>query len=282
MKKILIFGASGLLGNAMYKYLSADKHFDVYGTINRDLEQLSKDQKIFRLNILNYSEILKIIEKIRPDWIINCIADIRVNPDDLTKYFFINSLFPQLLDYYRSDFNYRLIHISSNGVFSGDKNQSYDSSDNPDAKDVYGISKILSERVNNLVIRTSIIGHSLNNDAGLLDWFLNTKEKAVSGYAKVYWNGVATLTLAKIVGRIIQKNIILDNHIVQIASEKLSKYELIKLFKNIYNTKTQINREDDNISNKTLNPSREQRIYFDDLIIPLANQIKELKHFYKK
>ena len=93
MKKILIFGASGLLGNAMYRYLSLNNCFDVYGTINGDFKHFSNDKKILHLDILNYCEISKIIKNIRPDWIINCIADIRVNPDDPVKYFYINSIY---------------------------------------------------------------------------------------------------------------------------------------------------------------------------------------------
>lgn len=282
MKKILIFGVSGLLGNAMYKYLSSNKLFDICGTIHNDTQNFSGKNSFQCLDVLNYDDISKIIDKIRPDWIINCIVDTKNRSGDSANFFFINSIFPQLIQYYSSYHNYRFINFSSNGVFDGDRNRSYRDNDIPDAKDMYGISKILSEKIESLVIRTSIIGHSLNGKSGLLDWFLNTEEKEVFGHAKVYWNGVTTLTLAKVTEKIIQDNAIFGNEVMQITSEKKSKYELLKLFKNIYKNNVTIKEEKRCVENKTLKPSWHQENYFSDLIIPIADQIRELKRFYEK
>jgi dTDP-4-dehydrorhamnose reductase len=148
---------------------------------------------------------------------------------------------------------------------------------------IYCVSKFLGEvrQLPSLTIRTSIIGRELNNNRNLLDWFLSTTSHSVNGFAQVYWNGVSTITIAKIIKLIIEENINFNKPLIQIASDTVTKYDLLCFFKDIFNKDIDIIKYLDTASNKTLIPSIEQEKFFKNLIPPIKNQIEELKKFYE-
>lgn len=282
MKRILIFGVSGILGNAVYKYLSFNPKFEVYGTVLSKSNYFNNNDRIYSVDISNPSTVTQTIEKTSPDWIINCIVK-KEPTENLQDYFYVNSVFPQLISFYCPIYKYRLIHISTNGVFNGQKGKSYKDSETPDADDIYGISKILSENIDAIIFRTSIIGHSVDRKGGLLDWFLFSKERKVKGYSKVFWNGITTLTLAKIIEKTIVSNILPNKPVVQISSNKvINKYELLSLLGQVYEKNTLITKAIDMKENKTLYPSSVQSEYYEEYIKPIPEQIMALKSFYEK
>jgi dTDP-4-dehydrorhamnose reductase len=186
----------------------------------------------------------------------------------------------------------RLIHPSSDCVFNGIENRTEDiKSDRdtppysechlPNENGTYGMSKYLGETnlAGNLTIRSSIIGHEVNNCKNLLDWFLQQNNR-VDGYTQVFWNGITTLTWAKIALRIIQKSLYMNRKIIQVASPQIvSKYELLSLFAEVYDKKILIDPIEEPKTNKTLVVSANIEEIINTLK-PLKEQLIELKNFY--
>ena len=151
--------------------------------------------------------------------------------------------------------NFKLIHISTDCVFSGLR-KNYSEKHKPDPKDLYGKSKLNGEfsSTKNLVIRTSIIGHELNNKRGLLEWFLKQK-KEVYGYENAYFSGLTTYELSKII-----YNKILFNKkifgLYHISGNKISKYRLLQKIKKIYKLNLKLNKENNFIIDRSLDCSK--------------------------
>ena len=222
--KILIFGITGLLGNMLYKYFREKNNFEIFGA-SRKNKQYSKNTQNIKIikNLKNENELNKIVETIKPRYIINSIGLVKssINENNILETFYINSYFPKIIEKIATINNCKLIHISTDCVFDGKKGN-YVEEDATNANDLYGISKILGEceSKHSLTIRTSIIGHSNRDKKGLLEWFLSRKKK-IKGYSKAYFSGFTTLELAKILhDNIIKKNNF-QSGIFHLSSKKL-------------------------------------------------------------
>ena len=179
--RVLVLGVTGMLGNAVYRSLHENASFECWGTL-RSSHSLAyfpleaRQQLISNLDVLNQDDLLAVFERVKPDVVINCIGVIKQNAaaKDPLVVLPINSLFPHRLYKICSLTSTRLIHISTDCVFSGEKG-SYVESDLSDAQDLYGKSKYLGELTDlphAVTLRTSIIGHELNSTYALADWFL--------------------------------------------------------------------------------------------------------------
>ncbi len=190
----------------------------------------------------------------------------------------VNSLFPHILDEKSSVYDYKLIHISTDCVFSGYKGE-YIETSITDATTFYGRSKALGEinNSNNITIRTSIIGPEVrNNRIGLLNWFLNQRGE-VRGYTNAIWTGVTTLQLSKSIIEIIDKDICGLIHLVN--GGKISKYELLLLFKKYFKSDVRIIPYEDFICDKSLVKTREDY----NIDVPdYETMIKELAEWMEK
>ena len=229
------------------------------------------------VKIKNYSnkELLDLINENRPCRVINCAA-VKNYKTEGSKLNSINSELPKLLSDIVNSKNDKsqLIHISTNGVFSG-KRGNYTEDEQPDATDVYGISKINGEVINskNIIIRTSIIGPELKNKASLFEWFLNQKSE-INGYTEVKWNGVTTLECAKFIDWIIEKNL---TGLVHLFSKKISKFDLLNILNKIYEKNLKIKPDKTIKLDQTISTSRSDIKY----IVPnLKDMLQELKDFY--
>ncbi len=284
MKKILILGIDGMLGNALARYLEMKDDFIICKTTRKEKVNSNNSAEYF-FNVENNftGKILAIINATKPSVIINCIGFIRPDDtrEDLDKSILINAFFPQILSQVCFDNKIRLIHFSTDCIFNGRKGE-YTELDFPNEKAIYGVSKYLGEtkQVPNLTIRTSIIGKEISNQRNLLDWFLATKNSKVKGYRNVFWNGITTITMARIVERIISQDIIFNKPLIQIASNRVSKFELLGYFQEIFKKDIIIEPDDEVISDKTLIPSVEQDMFFNDLVPAIKDQIVELKKLY--
>lgn len=249
--KILVLGKNGMLGQTVYKYLS--NKYDVVGTTREDFNVL-EDVLEDTINLEDY------------DLVVNCIGLLH-NEKDINKLRAVNTEFPKLLEELSNKYNFKLIHISTDCVFSGEKG-SYTVDDIPDAKEPYGITKAQGEV--DLTLRTSIIGHDdFKKGIGLLNWFLEQEE--CNGYKETYWSGVTTLELAKV----IEKCALIDlKGILQVTNgEKISKYDLLNLIKEVYSLNTIIHEDYSKANDKSLVPNY-------DFNIPSYKQmIKEMKDF---
>lgn len=232
MKKILVIGIKGMAGHMIYNYLEETKLFDVYG-IARNIPDT---KNIFNVDVSNTVQVEKVIQEGTFDYVVNCIGilneDAEENP---SKAIWFNSYFPHFLEEITKNTNTKVIHISTDCVFSGDKGN-YTEDDFKDGIGFYAQSKALGEIVNekDVTIRTSIIGPELNeNGIGLFHWFMSQPVTSnLRGYSKAYWSGLTTLELAKVIVQICKQEI---TGLIQVApSEKIDKYSLISLFNKIY------------------------------------------------
>lgn len=233
-KKILILGSTGMAGHMIYFHL---QNLNKYNVINASYrKKLTKDSLI--VDIKDSLKLKELIETVSPDYIINCIGILIKGAADIENAIYINAYFPHLLKKMADCIQAKLIHISTDCVFSG-KTGKYNENSFRDADDVYGRSKALGEIVDqkHLTIRTSIIGPELKtNGEGLFHWFMNQNFE-VTGYTNAIWGGVTTLELAKAITFILESDTV--SGIIHLTNgTEISKFELLSLFKSIWKVKS--------------------------------------------
>ena len=227
-KQVLVLGSSGLIGHQIYNFL---KDTDKY-----TLHNLSHTRKLVDDTILmdarNENLFIKKVKEISPDYIINCIGILidksEKNPLDAI---YLNAYLPHILKRSADSFGCKLIHISTDCVFSGLKKGPYSESDSKDAKDIYGRTKGLGEIIsqNHLTLRTSVVGPEIKSDGEeLFHWFMN-QSNSIDGFTESIWSGVTTIELARAVDMSISLDISGIYHVTN--NKQINKYELLKLFK---------------------------------------------------
>lgn len=229
-KRVLVFGATGMAGHIAYYYLRTTGKYDMKNVVFR--HKLTDDSII--VNVTDSDAVRDAVRLIKPDIIVNCIGVLikgsKEHPDNAI---FINAYFPHFLKNLSDEVGAKLIHISTDCVFSGKKGH-YTEDDFRDADDVYGRSKALGEVINekDLTIRTSIIGPELKkNGEGLFHWFM-MQHGQVNGFKTAIWGGVTTLELAKAIEYTIDNNL---SGLIQLSNGiGISKYDLLCLFKDIW------------------------------------------------
>jgi len=273
MKKILVVGCKGMAGHVVKSYLESTRNYDVWGLAREVLPQ----KKIINLDVSNTKKLEDVLNKGDFDVVINCIGLLNKTAEDnpeLAVWF--NSYFPQLLASLGSVYNFKLIHISTDCVFSG-KEGGYNENSFKNGVGVYAQSKALGEVINDkdLTFRTSIIGPELkNNGIGLFHWFMNQKEM-ISGYKEAYWTGVTTIELAKAIKRAIDQDLKGLFHLVN--NDKISKYDLIKEFNSIFkNNEIKINTNCEYRIDKSLINNRKD---FDYTVPTYKKMLIEMKEW---
>ena len=279
MTRIFILGSSGMVGHKLFYFLSKDDSYDVIGAARK---KYNKDTVL--TDVRDFKSIKKELDNIKPDIVINCcgllIEDSEKNIFDAIT---INSLLPHyLLDLSISQ-NYKLIHFSTDCVFSGE-NGPYKEDSKKDAVSVYGMTKNLGEMIteNQLTIRTSVIGPDISlKGGGLLNWFLN-QEGVIDGYVKSLWSGVTTLELAKSVKWSIEHDKSGLRHLT--SNKPISKYNLLKIINENLNNKIKINKIDGPKHDRSLINST--KFYYDSdvsyqqIISEMFDDIKINKDLY--
>lgn len=268
--KVLILGSTGMLGHMVYRTLSEMKGYKLFDlSFSKPL-----NSKTMICDVQNTLELEKIIHKIKPNYIVNCIGMlIRKSNEDKEKAIYINAYFPHYLQRLSEQLDFKLIHISTDCVFDGKKGV-YSENSLTNALDVYGKTKALGEFDNqkHLCIRTSIIGPELKeNGEGLMHWLFNQKGK-IFGYKNVFWGGVTTLELAKVIHFSIEKKITGLWNLTN--GEIISKFSLLDKLINVFSIK-QISLETNQkmMSDKSLTSIRDI-----DYKVPSYDQmLKELK-----
>ena len=230
MKKVLLFGATGMAGHIAYYYLLNTGKYEITNVVFRT--PLTEDSII--VDVTNRDAVAEVVRRVQPGIILNCVGVLikgsKEHPDNAIL---INAYFPHLLKKMADEIGAKLIHISTDCVFSG-KRGNYTEDDFRDADDVYGRSKALGEVINDkdLTIRTSIIGPELKkNGEGLFHWFMN-QHGEINGFKTAIWGGVTTLELAKAIDSAIVQN---KSGLVQLSNGVgIAKYDLLQLFKKIW------------------------------------------------
>ncbi|HRE32098.1 MAG TPA: SDR family oxidoreductase [Candidatus Berkiella sp.] len=256
--RILIFGATGMLGSTLFRTLSKKSNFDVYATARsasatKYFSEL-QTKLITGINAENKDCLIKAFIHAKPDVVINCIGLIKQLPqaNDPLSAITINAYLPHELSQLCKLMNCRFIHISTDCVFSGKKGF-YLENDTPDATDVYGRSKLLGEVYDShaITLRTSIIGHELTTHQSLVNWFLAQKDK-VLGYEKAIFSGLPTIELAEIIRKVIEEHPDLTG-LYHIAGNPINKHDLLQLIATTYHKTIDIIRDSQVAIDRSLN-----------------------------
>jgi len=261
-RRILIFGATGMLGSTLFRSFRNEPHFVTFGTIRNPADARLFDPRLNDALIPNVSlhgeaGILDAFSTAQPDIVINCVGIIkqRSYAKDHLQSLEINSSLPHRLARYSSMVGARFIHFSTDCVFSGKKG-GYTEDDLPDAYDLYGRTKFLGEvdYKNAITLRTSIIGHELVSSKSLVDWFLSQKE-TVRGFEKAVFSGLPTGEIARVI----------ENHVIphpdlhglyHVSADPIDKLTLLRLIANVYKKVIRVIPDDKLVIDRSLNSSR--------------------------
>ncbi len=283
--KILILGSAGMAGHVIKSHLSLyNENLEVYDVARSELYVSPS----YLLDVTNFNELRNLITNLKPDFLINCVGILNKSAEENPDLaILVNSYLPHLLEKETKNTKCKIIHISTDCVFSGAKG-GYIESDLKDGVGFYSQSKALGEVINNkdLTIRTSIIGPELNSTGiGLLHWFLNQKND-ISGYSKAYWSGVTTLELAKFIYNVITVDHELNGVFHLTNNLKIDKYSLLKLFQNIFKLNTfEVNSNDKYKIDKSLINTCAKKVFvvsdYETMIHEMRNFILDNKSWYQ-
>lgn len=260
--RVLVLGASGMLGNAAFRLFAESDGFDVMGTVRgeRSRNLFSKSLQsalISGVDVENVDNLMRVVGDTRPDVVINCIGLVKqlAEADDPLAAIPINSLLPHRLARLCAVAGARFIHMSTDCVFSGSKGM-YAESDPSDAKDLYGRSKFLGEvdYPNAVTLRTSIIGHELEGARSLVGWFL-AQSGPVKGFRRAIFSGLPTVEIARLIRDHVLPNPYLHGpH--HVSADPINKYDLLRLVADAYGKSVDIEADDSFVIDRSLDSSR--------------------------
>ena len=271
MKKVLILGATGMLGHAVYGVLRGK--YDLILSL-RNPEKLALLEKFYgenarasRVIIFDAAQVYRdyqqkkgapgpalesLVSQAGPvDHVVNALGvtiPFALNDPGLT--FFVNGAFPHIL---AGIFGEKLVHITTDCAFSGMSGFPYDEKSPKNPPDLYGLSKSLGEPLTCLTLRTSIIGRELDGFTGLLEWFLKQKGKTLTGFANHFWNGITTKQFGRICDKIFQdRGGVPKSGLFHVFSDPVSKYQMLLEFEKKYRLSCEIKADRENKLNRTL------------------------------
>lgn len=260
--RILILGATGMLGSTLFRSFAKDPLFNTFGTIRdfdakRNFIPKLHEAIISNVSVDGEAGLLKAFSISKPEVVINCIGIIKQLPSakDSLACLAINSVLPHRLEKYCEAINARLVHFSTDCVFSGGLGQ-YKEEDFPDCNDLYGRTKLLGEvcSQNSITLRTSIIGHELCRSSSLIDWFLSQNDE-VNGYTNAFFSGLPTIEIARVVKDFVIPNRSLSG-LHHLSVDKISKHELLSLVAKVYKKNIKINADDRLTIDRSLNSDK--------------------------
>jgi len=260
--KVLVLGITGMLGNAMFRLLSADAHLDVFGTARSDasrqrFSEALRDRIVSGVDVENQDSVVKAFGIVRPDVVINCVGLVKqlADANDPLLAVPLNTLLPHRLAALCGATGARLVHISTDCVFSGRKGN-YLESDFPDAYDLYGRTKLLGEvdYPHAITLRTSIIGHELGGSRSLINWFL-AQNGEVQGFTKAVFSGFPTVELSTIVRDYVLPRPDLHG-LYHASAAPINKYDLLQLVAKTYGKTIRINPSERLAIDRSLNSDR--------------------------
>ncbi len=236
-KKILILGSTGLIGHQIHHLLSRDSKYEIIDIAYRNKLHAGT----LLLDIMDEKVLNSEIIRLEPDYVINCVGTlIKESASDPELAIYTNSILPHRLKNICNSLSIKLMHMSTDCVFSGKNKEPYRETDLKDGLDVYAKTKAIGEIIedNHLTIRTSVIGPELKKDGEqLFNWFMSEKGE-IEGFSDAIWSGVTSLELAKGVNWAIENDIC---GLYQLTNGlPISKNEVLKLFKKFTNKKISI------------------------------------------
>lgn len=223
--KVLVLGGTGMAGHIISMYFKEAGH-DVTAFSRSKVEYCNN----INGDITYFQNLKKIIIEGQYDAVINAIGILNQDAENnKSNAVLLNSYLPHFLSDTTKDMKTKIIHMSTDCVFSG-KTGGYSETSFRDGETFYDRSKALGELENNkdLTFRNSIIGPDMSERGiGLFNWFMK-QEGEINGFTKAIWTGVTTLTLAKAMEQALKENLTGLYNLVN--NETISKYELLNLF----------------------------------------------------
>lgn len=259
--KILILGGDGMLGHQLLK--SLNMRHEVKVTLRQDLasytrlEIFSEKNAYAGVDVRSFDRLTELMADFRPEAVINAVGIVkqRSTAKERIPSLEINSLLPHRLSVLCKVAGARLVHLSTDCVFSGKKGN-YREDDLSDAEDLYGKSKFLGEvhDSNCLTLRTSIIGREVSRHQSLLEWFLS-QSGIVKGFENAIYTGFTTLEMSRII-----EMMLVDfpnaSGLYQISSDPINKFELLNLFRDKFKHNIEITSDKNFVCDRSLDSTR--------------------------
>lgn len=260
--KVLVLGATGMLGNAMCRLLSRSAGLEVYGTLRSESGKRYfgaelRSRLLAGVDVGEFDTVMRAFDVARPDVVINCVGLVKqlAAADDPLAALPINAMLPHRIARLCAVAGARLVHISTDCVFAGTRGN-YRELDTPDATDLYGRSKLLGEvaLAHTITLRTSIIGQELDSTKGLVGWFL-AQQGTVRGFRRAVFSGLPTVELARVVRDHVLPNSALHG-LHHVASTPITKYDLLHLVAATYGKSVDIVPDDSLVIDRSLDATR--------------------------
>lgn len=265
--KVLVFGASGMIGSAMYRVLSAkaphgNDDLQVWGTVRADdakkfFAENLRGTLVSGVDVGKQDALVRVFSLLQPDVVINCIGLTKHHKEagDPLLALPLNALLPHRMSDLCAVAGARLIHVSTDCVYAGTRGN-YAEIDAPDAGDVYGKSKHLGEvdYPHAVTLRTSTIGHELQSAYGLLEWFLSQQSRC-KGFNRAIFSGLPNIEFARVVRDIVIPRPDLHG-LYHVGAQPIGKYELLQLIAKAYDKQIDIVRDNEFVIDRSLNSAR--------------------------
>jgi len=264
--RVLVLGADGMLGHKVLQVLSRMDGAHVFGTIRGALTEpfysriplFDPKRTVENVDVMHSDALRDLLDRIRPSFVVNCVGIIKQRDSAQMPIpsIALNALLPHLLAEWCLQWDGRVVHFSTDCVFSG-RRGGYKEDDPSDAEDLYGKSKYLGEvsTTNALTLRTSIIGRELANFRSLLEWFLGQRGRRIQGYRRAIYSGVTTNYMAHLVARIISERPQLHG-LYHVTSAPLSKLELLCRLRDAYCLNIEIEPVDGEVCDRSMRGDR--------------------------
>lgn len=244
----MILGANGMIGSTVLRVLAQNKNWEVTGSLRTSRKPIipgtSQVSWLYGVELTNQDHLAQLLNEAKPDVIVNCAGLTKHLPmgNDPIAALSINALLPHRLAKLCQLTGARLIHISTDCVFSGKKGN-YLEDDQSDATDIYGKTKHLGEVIapGVLTLRTSTIGHELGTKFGLLEWFLS--QDTCKGYRNAIFSGLPSLEFAKVLRDVVIPDSTLEG-LYHVAAQPINKDALLRLIAKVYQKQVEIQTDE--------------------------------------
>jgi dTDP-4-dehydrorhamnose reductase len=260
--RVLVLGASGMLGNAVLRLFARSERFEAFGSARsavalRLLPEVLHERVVCGIDVENVDSLVGLFARVQPEVVVNCIGLVKqlAEADDPLQAILINALLPHRIARLCQVARARFVHISTDCVFTGGKGM-YREEDPSDAQDLYGRSKHLGEvdYPNTVTLRTSIIGHELASAHGLVGWFL-AQSGPVRGFTRAIFSGLPTVELA----RVIRDHVLPRPQmrgLYHVSAAPIAKCELLRMIAQAYGRSNQITPDDKLVIDRSLDSTR--------------------------
>ena len=283
--RILVVGASGMLGHEAIRVLAPD--FEVWGSCRNpdDLPDLGvpRERSLGGLDAMKSESAFSLLAHVQPDLVLNAAGIVKQRDQSKAAIpsIAVNSLWPHVLAEACAASGARLVHVSTDCVFSGARGQ-YVESDVPDAVDLYGRSKLLgevSDRANAVTLRTSIIGWQIGEPTGLVGWFAAHRGERLHGYSNAIFSGLTTRALTEVIRDVVLPDTSLTG-LWHVSADAIDKYTLLAKLADLLDWDVDLSPVDEPVIDRSLDSSRFRTrtgwlpSSWDDMLDGLARELR--------